>query len=441
MRKLILWLYTFIVRDIWRVTENELKKTRHKMLYHSLKVLIVSIRGFIDDQLSVKASALTYNTLMTLVPVLALIIAIARGFGFQYRLQEELQKGFSGQQEVLLYIFNWVDSYLLQAAGSGIFVGVGIVILLWATLSIFGNIEITFNEIWQVKKNRSYLRQVTDYFSLMFILPIFLLLSSGFTIFLKSHVSDVLIFDVLAPIATFGIEMIPYALNWILFSLLYMIIPNTKVKFSSALVAGVVAGSAFQIFQFFYISGQMWVSKYNVIYGTFAALPLFLLWLQVSWFIVLFGAQMSFAIQNIHNFDYDADSRTISRRYKDFFGLNIIALICKCFEEGKEPYTVSEISTQYKIPIRLVYSQIHKLQGAGLINEVICETTQERAYTPAVDISKLSVSMYFERIRHKGSEFFAVDKEQKFAKTWATMKDIEQQLRDAKGEVLVKDLV
>ena len=440
MRKLILWLYKFFVRDIWRKAENELS-TRWRLLYLSLKVLTVSIRAFVNDKLSVKASALTYNTLMTLVPVLAMLIAIARGFGFQRRLQEELQSGFSGQQEVLTYIFNWVDSYLLQATGSGIFIGVGLVVLLWAILSIFGNIELAFNGIWQVKKGRTYLRQVTDYFSLMLVLPVFLLMSSGISVFLSSHISDVVVFEAMKPIATFGIEMIPYTLNWILFSLLYMIIPNTKVKFSSAFIAGVVAGSAFQFFQFFYIHSQMWVNKYNAIYGTFAALPLFLLWLQMSWYIVLFGAQMAFAIQNIRNFDYDTDSRTISRRYKDFFGLNIIALICKRFEEGKEPYTAGELSTQSNIPIRLVYSRIHKLQEAGLINEVICENTQERAYTPAVDIGKLSVSLYFERIKNKGSEYFNVDKEHKFAKTWATIKNIEQQMRDTEGEVLVKDLV
>ena len=440
MKKFILWLYRFFVRDIWRKTENELS-TRWRLLYNSLKVLTVSIRGFINEQLSTKASALTYNTLMTLVPVLALIIAIANGFGFQDMLKTELQKSFSGQQEVLLYIFNWVDSYLLQATGGGVFLGVGIVVLLWSVLSIFGNIEEIFNGIWQVKKGRSYLRQVTDYFSLMLVLPVFVLMSSGISIFISSHISDVLIFDVLAPVATFGIEMIPYVLNWILFSLIYMIIPNTKVKFSSAFIAGIVAGTAFQMFQFFYIHSQMWVNKYNAIYGTFAALPLFLFWLQVSWFIVLFGAQMSFAIQNIRNFDYDADSRTISRRYKDFFGLNIISLIAKRFEENKAPYTVSELSTDYNIPVRLVYNRIHKLQEAGLINEVICEHRQERAYTPAVDINKLSVALYFERIRHKGSEYFAVDKEYKFAGTWATILDIEQQLKDTKGEVLVKDLV
>ncbi len=440
MKKFILWLYRFFVRDIWRKTENELS-TRWRLLYNSLKVLTVSIRGFINEQLSTKASALTYNTLMTLVPVLALIIAIANGFGFQDMLKTELQKSFSGQQEVLLYIFNWVDSYLLQATGGGVFLGVGIVVLLWSVLSIFGNIEEIFNGIWQVKKGRSYLRQVTDYFSLMLVLPVFVLMSSGISIFISSHISDVLIFDVLAPVATFGIEMIPYVLNWILFSLIYMIIPNTKVKFSSAFIAGIVAGTAFQMFQFFYIHSQMWVNKYNAIYGTFAALPLFLFWLQVSWFIVLFGAQMSFAIQNIRNFDYDADSRTISRRYKDFFGLNIISLIAKRFEENKAPYTVSELSTNYNIPVRLVYNRIHKLQEAGLINEVICEHRQERAYTPAVDINKLSVALYFERIRHKGSEYFAVDKEYKFAGTWATILDIEQQLKDTKGEVLVKDLV
>jgi membrane protein len=441
MKKTILFLYTFFVRDIWRKTETELKNSRWRLPYNSLKVLTISIRGFVNDRLSTKASALTYNTLMTLVPVLAMLIAIARGFGFQRKLKEELQSSFSGQQEVLNYVFDWVDSYLLQATGSGIFIGVGLLVLLWAILSIFGNIELSFNAIWQVKKGRTYLRQVTDYFSLMLVLPVFLLLSSGISVFMSSHLSDIFFLDILAPIATLLVKIIPYLLNWVLFSLLYMIIPNTKVKFSSAFLAGIVAGSAFQLFQFAYIRSQMGVNSYNAIYGTFAALPLFLLWLQISWFIVLFGAQMSFAIQNLRSFDYDADNRSISSRYRDFFGLNIISLIAKRFEEGKEPYTVSELSTRYNIPIRLVYNRIHKLQEAGLINEILLEKNQEQAYTPAIDINKLSVAFYFERMRNRGSEYFNVDKNEQFAKTWQTMLDLEQNLKDTKGQVLVKDLL
>ena len=169
--------------------------------------------------------------------------------------------------------------------------------LLWTVINLITNIEITFNRIWQIKKARSMYRKITDYFSMFLLMPILIVISGGLSIFMSTTLKYIEDFVLLAPILKFLIRLIPFALTWFMFTGLYIYMPNTKVKFKHALIAGVLAGTAHQAFQFLYISGQLWVSRYNAIYGSFAALPLFLLWLQISWTICLFGAELTYAGQ------------------------------------------------------------------------------------------------------------------------------------------------
>ena len=162
--------------------------------------------------------------------------------------------------------------------------------LLWTVINLVSNIEITFNRIWEVKKARSMYRKITDYFSMFLLMPILIVVSGGLSLFVSTVLKQMDDFVLLAPVMKFMIRLIPFVLTWLMFTGLYIFMPNTKVKFKHALIAGILAGSAYQAFQFLYINSQLWVSKYNAIYGSFAALPLFLLWLQISWTICLFVA-------------------------------------------------------------------------------------------------------------------------------------------------------
>ena len=312
-----------------------------KRLYSCVKIIYLSIEQFLNDRIPVRASALTYSTLLSIIPILALLFAIARGFGFDALMEQQIKSGVMSQQSEL--VFSWVNSYL-QHAQSGIFIGVGLIMLLFTILMLIDNIERSFNAIWQVKRPRTVFRQITDYFSMLLLLPLLIVISSGLTIVMTTYVKDLETFLLLGPMLKFLVCLVPYALTWGMFIALYVFMPNTKVKLSHAWFPGILAGSAFQAFQYFYVNSQIWISNYNAIYGSFAAIPMFLLWTQVSWTICLFGAEMSYVSQNLSSFSFGKETAHISRRYHDFFCAIVLSAICKRFEHEQQPYTAEELT-------------------------------------------------------------------------------------------------
>lgn len=298
------------------------------------------------------------------------------------------------------------------------------------------NIEDNFNTTWGIKNGRSYYRQFTDYTGLVLITPVFLVCNAGFSLILSSSLETQIIGAVISPF----IQILPYLITILLFTFIYAYIPNTKVKISSAIFAGVVAGLAFQLFQQVYISGQLWISKYNTIYGSFAALPLLLLWLQISWLIVLIGVELSFSHQNIAKFNFEKETKGITRRYKDFIVLIISTLIVKRFETGEKPYTANEISEKYKIPTRLTNDIIYLLLDLNIIIETPSGNDMVPAYIPAIDIHKISVSYLFQKVDSFGSEDFNIDISEEFIDEWNVINDIRNTIFEKEKDTLIKDL-
>lgn len=439
MNKKIKVFLNFITYDIWRVSETEVTHTKFSF-YNIIKTIILAVQRFTTDGITNKASALTYSTLLSIVPLLAILFAIARGFGFDHMMEEQIRGGLSSQEVAAKTILGFVDSYLKQTK-SGVFVGVGLVLLLWTVVNLTANIELTFNSIWQVKKPRTLYRKITDYFSMFLLLPVLIVVSGGLTIFMSTMIKSMEGFVVLAPILKFLVRTIPFVLTWFMFTALYIFIPNTRVKFKHALISGIIAGTTYQAFQFLYISGQISVTKYNAIYGSFAAIPMFLLWLQISWTICLFGAELTYAGQNIKNFNFEKDTKNISRRYRDFLSILIMSLICKRFENGDTPYTAEEISSEHKIPIRLTHHILDLLQEINLIHELVADTKSDNIlYLPSMDINKLNVAVLLERIDTNGSEDFKVDKEDEFQNHWHTLIEARDLYQKKNSEILLKDL-
>lgn len=438
MHKRIAALWKFLTYDIWRITEDEVTKTTFSV-YNIIKTIYLCINRFAKDRLVNKASALTYSTLLAIVPILAILFAIARGFGFDNLMEAQVRTGFGGHTETTEIILQFVNSYLSQTK-SGVFIGVGLIMLLWTVINLISNIEITFNRIWQIKKARTMYRKITDYFSMFLLMPILIVVSGGLSIFMTTSLRYIEDFVLLAPILKFLIRLIPFVLTWFMFTGLYIYMPNTKVKFKHAFISGVLAGTAHQAFQFLYISGQLWVSRYNAIYGSFAALPLFLLWLQISWTICLFGAELTYAGQNIRNFSFDKDTRNISRRYRDFVSILIMSLIAKRFEEDSKPYTAEEISEECQIPIRLTHQTLYELQEINLLHEIIDEKDEEVGYLPSMDINKLNVALLLDRLDTHGSEDFKIDKDKEFSDQWEVLMAAREEYYKSASNVLLKDL-
>ncbi|MDD4969712.1 MAG: YihY/virulence factor BrkB family protein [Paludibacter sp.] len=431
-------MVNFIRFDIWRITEYELTRKR-RFGYRFIKTIILGVRGFIDEDLNVKASALTYSILFAVIPTFAMIIAIAKGFGIEKLIRSSLEDTFIGQADLIPQVMQFVERYLETTQG-GLFIGIGLAVLFYSVLNFFMQVESAFNSIWQVKKSRSILRQFSTYFSSILIIPILIVLSSGLSIFINTAIAQSFLYEVLSPFLRFGFKFAPYFINWVVFTVMYLVIPNTKVRFINALIAGVVAGTAFQLFQFLYIHGQVYLSRYNVVYGSFAAIPLLLLWLQISCLIVLLGAEISYASQNIQNFEYEFDVKNMSVRYKNFLTLFITYIVIKQFEEQKPPLSANDISSTYRLPIRVVTNIINKLVAVSIFIEVFNEQSMIKTYQPAIDINQLTVNLLFNKLDNHGSELFLTNKNDLLDSFWQKSLEIKRRSEENIEHILVKDI-
>lgn len=426
----------FLSDGIWRVTKDEVTPGRGRM-YACIKVVMLSIRQFGSDRIAERASALTYNTLLSIIPILAILFAIARGLGFDTLMEAQFRSTLSEPQAEL--VISWVNSYLVHAK-SGIFIGVGLVVLLWSVFMLTDNIERSFNAIWQVKRQRSILRKVTDYCSMILLMPILIVVSSGLTIFMTSYIKEVENFILLAPLSQFMVRLIPYVFTWGMFIALFIFIPNTKVRLRHAVLPGIVAGSTFQAFQYVYINSQIWMSNYNAIYGSFAAIPLFLLWAQISWSICLLGAEMSYVSQNLASFNFGKETAHISRRYHDFFCIIILSAICKRFETGRKPYTAEELSEVHHIPIRLTRNLLYELQDMRLIYESVDSDNDEIVgYLPGIDTNLLTVGMLLTKLDSNGAEDFKIERN-RYSASWEALIQARKEYIDRGCRLLLKDL-
>lgn len=437
----ISWLIDFLLHDIFRVTENELSKTM-RFFVRLLKKLILSVRGFIEDDLIIKASALTYYTMLAIVPIFALFLAIGKGFGFAEAIEDFVNRLIGDNPEITNIVMGFVNNYLAQTQG-GLFVGFGIGLLLWAVLNMFRQIEINFNDIWNVKKNRSIVRQFTTYITMLIVVPILIVVSSGLSAKVDAYVEIIAQSSVgsfLIPIYQFLVQLAPFVIYWVLFTLIFLIIPNTKVKISDAMLAGVVTGTAFLAIQFLYVNGQISLAQYNAVYGSFAAIPLLLFWLQISWLIVLYGAELCYVSQNLMNFSFESDTKNISRRYKDYTLFVVLKIIINRFCQAQEPISANQIAVDYNIPIRLVHDHLKLLVDINIISEIYIEQNAERFYQPALDVNLITVHLVVDRINRFGSENFKITDNGAFKEIWQKLETLQTSISAESSKILIRDL-
>ena len=265
------------------------------------RIVFLTIRFFTAKRVMTQASALTYSTLLAIVPILAVVFAIARGFGYNKYIELWFLDTLSSQPQAAEAIVGVVNGYLIHTQ-SGLFLGIGLIFMLYTVLMLMNNVEETFNQIWQVSNSRPIIRSFTNYLAMFLLFPIFVIITTGLSVFMATIANSLKGSEVLGPAVHTLLDYSPYLLLSLLFIGLYVYMPNTKVKVSCAVVPGILAGVAMHLLQMFYIHSQIWVTGYNAIYGSFAALPLFMLWVQISWTICLFGAQLTYTNQNMNRF-------------------------------------------------------------------------------------------------------------------------------------------
>ena len=415
--------------------------SRHKWWINALRIANLSVNSFLNRDIQTQACAMTYRTMLAIVPALALMLAIARGFGIQNVLQQELYRLFPAQRVAIQYAMNFVDSYLAQAS-EGIFVGVGIVFLLYTLISLISNVEAAFNLIWGQKSARSIWRKLSDYTAMLLILPVLMLCASGITIMLSSTLNAIFNFSFMTPVISALLEGASMLMTFLFFTAVYILIPNIKVKFLNAFISGTIAGSAFLILQWLFVTGTLYVTKYNAIYGSFAFLPLLLLWMQLVWVIILAGAIICYSLQNVFAFNLNNEVSSISDRYKAMVTLAITAIITRRFISGKGPSTARDLMSRFDLPARLVTEITERLVSTSIISKVmISENKDEYGFQLAVDPSTFTIKSLTERLYTLGSANFIPNFRQRFPEVITTFAKIEAAYSSLTDDMPISNLL
>jgi len=432
----------FLKTDVWRIRSETLPGPKSFVL-KLLRIILLAFRGFKEDRVYLRASALTFYSLLSLVPVAALAFGVAKGFGFEKLLEKQLYARFTGQEAIVSKVIVFAHSYLESTKG-GIIAGIGLAALFWAVIKVLSNIEYAFNDIWGVKEARSFGRKFSDYLSIMIISPLLLIVSSSATVFLRTQVTliteRIALLEHLGFIIFFLLKLLPYLSIWVLFIFTYIMIPNTKVSLRSGIVGGIVGGTIYQIAQWVYITFQIGVAKYNAIYGSFAALPLFLIWLQVSWLVVLLGAEICFAHQNVDTYEFEPDSFQISAYFKSLLSLGVAHLVIKRFTRGEKPLTAAQISHALEIPVRLVRQILYELVGSGVLSATTTGAYKEMAYQPARDVNGLTVGRVIEALSKRGADTLPVPHTQEIKALSESLEALREDLRKSPANKRLKDI-
>ena len=427
---------------IWHTSLSDISK-RRSFLIKQLRIIVVSARGFLNDKVQIRAASLTFYSLLSIVPIAAIGFAIAKGFGLDQDLTQLLTKSFKTQPEVLNWILREANTALQETRG-GYMAGVGMIILFWAVMLILDQIESTFNHIWQINVSRPWYRKFTDYLTIMLIAPVFVILSGSITVLIGTQLPEFIsrsgILDFFKPVVSFLIKLVPYILTWTALTLLFIVMPNTKVRFRPALVSGIIVGTILQALQWLYIDLQFGISKLSAIYGSFAAFPLFIIWMQSSWTIVLLGAELSFANQNLSKYEFESEALNISHFQKRALGLMVLNLIVRNFGMGEKPLSAIYISKSLKIPVRLVLEILQELADAELVSVIHEDEHQERFYQPAIDISKMSVSYVLRKFDKKGTEHQIFSRNKEYNRITEMLDKFDRIIAKSDSNVLIKDL-
>jgi membrane protein len=368
---------------------------------------------------------------------------IAKGFGFEKGLENMLLNALEGQEQVALRVMEFARGLLASVKG-GLVAGTGLLILFYTVIKILSHIEKAFNDIWGIKKGRSVGRQITDYLSVLLIGTVLFIMSSSFTVLITGGITLALkklaFLQFLSPGISILLQLLPIVALWVLFSFVYVFVPNTKVNLKSGALAGIVAGTMYYVFQWGYISLQIGIAKQNAVYGSFAALPLFFTWLQISWMIVLFGAEISFAHQNVEMFEFEEECLGVSHTFKRLLSLRVAQLVITRFTQGEKAWDNEQISRELEIPIRLVNQILYDLVTSGILSEVMVEQEKSIAYEPARDPDTLTINYVIEALERRGSDNIPVARSQELDRLIESLREFSDLLDKSKANRRLRDI-
>ncbi|MBT8338772.1 MAG: YihY/virulence factor BrkB family protein [Desulfatitalea sp.] len=432
----------FLSQRLWRLDCRDQGRVR-AMSIRALRVLVLAVKKYVNDHCALRASALTFYSLLAVVPVAALAFGIAKGFGLEQRLETQLYQRLEGQEAVVERIIAFSRN-LLENTQGGLIAGIGVVILFWSALKVLNHIEGSLNTIWRVR-SRSTIRKFTDYLTIMVISPLLVIISSSVNVYIRTQVTSIThrlpIQDVMGPAIFFLLKLVPYGLIWLLFFLIYQVMPNTRVRIRSAVVAGLIAGTIYQLSQAVYIHAQVLLANYNAVYGSFAALPFFLIWIQLSWIIVLFGAQIAYAHQHADQHASQLDYQETGAGSRRQYALYLLRHVIGRFQTGAPAADTQELARELRLPHGFIVQLTDRLVQCGLLSEVLRHADAATGFQPARDIQGITIAdMLSTWDGGDADPQLFEESNAAYEKVRQSLAAVDRTLRDSAANRLIKDI-
>jgi membrane protein len=384
--KMTVRLRHFFSTALWEINTAECSRVKRYSL-KSLQFLLLVVRNFWRDQCLLQASALAFTSILSLVPFLAILFAILAGFGLQHQLEPlVLEQLSAGSQEVAGRIIRYIDNTSMKSLGV-----YGLLTLFVTVFMLLDNVESSFNTIWGVKETRTLRSKLGGYIGVILSTPVLVFSATTVTTFIESQ--DVFQWLLLAAhggeLLLYLLRFFPYLLIWVTLTFVYLIIPNTVVRLRPALTGAVIAGILWQIAQWGYIHFQIGFARNNAIYGAMAALPIFMLWIYVSWLILLFGVEIVHVQQNIKNLKREIRAGSISFRVRELLTLAILQTVATAITSGRQGVTGEELGDNLDLPERLLDELLDNLIATGFLRTIPGDPPR---YTAAGDLQDIMVA-------------------------------------------------
>ncbi len=430
----------FILEDIWRLDFSKLSPFK-AFVIKQVQIIFHVVKRFQEDRLMVRAAALVYATLLSIVPLLAVTFSLLKGFGYHNELEPFLKRiltplGEQAIQTIVPTTVNFVGNANVAALGA-----FGFVFFLLSSVSIVNNMERAFNDVWSVEKARSFHRRIGDYLSVLILGPVLAFAVLAVTASLHDYIFSKTIIDI-PLIETFIDKASPYITSWIVFCFLYIFIPNTKVRFLSALYGALIAGTMWQLINFFF--SRFIVTSYQsgakaALYASFAVFPLFLVWLYFSWTVVLLGAEIAYVHQNRKKITWEKRTKRISWHMEESIALKIMLIVSKKFCQDERAPTLSDLAEHLQIPEQAVDKVLAILIDLELVNAI---GREEERFAPAKCLEGLSLREILTKLRTYGIPDQRADKDDAITRLVGEIQSQnDQALKQVFDNITLRDLL
>ena len=390
----------FLFRDLW--TLEPTTGWRRTFLY-SLRTGFLVVENSINRELFVRAAALTYQVVFSIIPLFAVMIALFKSFGGLALMADDVRDFLLtnlapniGEQMV-----KSMNDIIARMDAKAISI-IGFIILLYTSVSLLSTIEAAFNRIWGVRRPRSLMRRVTVYWALLTFGPIGIAVSLAVSSFVKNRDAYRWILENVPLANATLLAIVPFVLTWIVFAAMYKIIPNTRVSWRAAFAGSLIAGTAWELLKRLYVLYNANVTASYEVYGSLAAIPIFLLWIYASWVLVLFGAEVAFAAQHVRTYKREVESPKLSHAFKERLAVHLMVEIARDFIAGREPATAETMSERLKVPVRAANEVLYQLSASKLVHEAV--SGQTTTYLPSEDLDRITVRRIVDALRRTGDD-------------------------------------